>query len=246
MYYKRLEPYFIHLETVDSTNNYAANLLKETKPVNGTTVLTKRQTSGRGQRGNSWQAGAGLNLTFSVIVYPDIAVKQVFYLNMVVSLAVAKALDAYVGEISIKWPNDIYAGDTKIAGILIENQFRGERIASAILGIGINVNQVQFENNLQAVSLKSLTGIDFSLDDVFQNCYNQLDFYLNLLMEQHFQLLSKQYHTRLLGINRQLKFQDDTGDFEGTIQGVDESGKLKILRNDGVRKYDLKEVRFLF
>jgi BirA family biotin operon repressor/biotin-[acetyl-CoA-carboxylase] ligase len=246
MYHKRLEPNFIHLESVDSTNNYAANLLKESKPVNGTTILTKRQTAGKGQRGNSWQAETGLNLTFSMIVYPDLTAKQVFYLNIIASLAVSRALELYTSKVSIKWPNDVYVGNLKIAGILVENQFRGDHVVSSILGIGINVNQQHFDENIHATSLRLLKGEDSSLDTVFHDCYKQLDFYLDLLMEKNFQLLSKLYHNQLLGINESLKFNDANGDFEGVIQGVDEDGKLKIKRADGIKKYDLKEVRFLF
>jgi len=247
MEYKRLAPDFIWLESINSTNNYAAQLLKEGKTQNGTTILTKRQTAGRGQRGNSWQAEPGLNLTFSVVVYPDMDVKHVFFLNMVVSLAVSKALEVYYpGPVSVKWPNDIYVGTHKIAGILVENQFRGERIVSSVLGIGINVNQENFGPDLRATSLRLLTGKNESLEAVFQTCFEQLDFYLNLLMDQQFALLSKQYHEKLLGVGQRMEFEDETGVFEGVIVGVDEDGKLKIKRTDGIRKYELKAVKFLF
>src|SRR5687768_15717947 len=106
MNYKRLEPHFIKLEVVDSTNNYAANLLKDTKTANGTVVLTKEQTNGKGQRGNTWQSEPDSNLMFSMILYPGISVADVFQLTMMASLAVSRALSHYMKDVSIKWPND--------------------------------------------------------------------------------------------------------------------------------------------
>lgn len=245
MQFKRLTADFIELESVDSTNNFAASLLKETKPANGTVILTKRQTVGKGQRGNRWHADPDLNLTFSVILYPQIKAAEVFYLSAVAALALKKALSTYVPDVAIKWPNDLYAGTRKLAGILIENQFRGAQVTSSIVGIGINVNQPVFESGLNATSLNILTGTQFSIDDVLRTCYEQLDFYLDLLMSQQYTLLARLYQEKLLGLNQLLHFSDDAGVFEGVIRGVDASGKLLLERNGSIRKYDLKEIRFL-
>ncbi|MBK9591146.1 MAG: biotin--[acetyl-CoA-carboxylase] ligase [Crocinitomicaceae bacterium] len=246
MNYKRLTPDFIRIESVDSTNNYAVNLLKVAKPAAGTTVLTKRQTAGRGQRGNTWEVDPDLNLTFSVIVYPEIPVTQVHQLNFMVALALSKALRSFAPSVLIKWPNDILAVSKKLAGVLIENQFRGSQVASTIIGIGVNVNQLEFSGSLNACSLKSITGIDYDLDQVFLEIYAQLDFYLNLLMEQNFNLLSKSYHETLYGKDEERRFIDANGEFSGVIQGVDDKGLLKIKCDEGIRKFDLKEIRFVF
>lgn len=245
MNYKRLTPDFIRIESVDSTNNYAVNLLKEAKPAAGTTVLTKRQTAGRGQRGNTWEVDPDLNLTFSVIVYPDVPVNKVHQLNFMVALALSKALRRFIPSVLIKWPNDILAGTKKLAGVLIENQFRGNQVASSVIGIGVNVNQLEFSTSLNACSLKSITGFDHDLEQIFQEIYVQLDFYLNLLMEQNFNLLSKSYHENLFGKDKMLSFIDANGEFSGVIQGVDDSGLLKIKCDEGIRKFDLKEIRFV-
>lgn len=245
MNYKRLTPDFIRIESVDSTNNYAVNLLKETKPASGTTILTRRQTAGRGQRGNTWEVDPDLNLTFSVIVYPEIPVTQVHQLSFMVALALTKSLSKFVPSILIKWPNDILAGSKKLAGVLIENQFRGNQVASSVIGIGVNVNQFLFSDSLNACSLKSIAGVDFNLEAVFQEIYIQLDFYLNLLMEQNFALLSKSYHDTLFGKDEERKFIDANGEFSGVIQGVDDTGLLKIKCEGGIRKFDLKEIRFV-
>lgn len=246
MNYKRLHPDFIHLEVVDSTNTFAANLLKESKPLNGTTILSKRQTAGRGQRGNLWSSDPDLNLTFSVILFPEISVPQIFALNMAVSLAVSKALEDYKIETHIKWPNDILAGSKKVAGILIENQFRADQVISSVVGVGVNVNQTEFGPALNACSLKSVAAKEFDLDGVFGKIYQQLDFYVNILMEKNLVLLSKRYHEKLFGLNEIRQFQDKAGKFEGLIRGVDENGFIRIERAEGIKKYDLKEVQFLF
>jgi len=245
MIYKRLTPDFIRIESVDSTNNFAINLLRDTKPAAGTTVLTKRQTAGRGQRGNTWEVDPDQNLTFSVIVYPEIPVEQVQQLNFMVALALTKALRTFIPSVLIKWPNDLLVGSKKIAGVLIENQFRGNQVASSVIGIGVNVNQVVFSTSLNACSLKSLLGRDFDLEKVFLKIYGQLDFYLNLLMEQNFALLSKSYHENLFGKDEVRKFIDAKGEFSGIILGVDDKGLLKIKCNEGIRKFDLKEIRFV-
>lgn len=245
MNYKRLTPDFIRIESVDSTNNYAVNLLKESKPACGTVVLARQQTSGRGQRGSTWEVDPALNLTFSVIVYPEIPVAQVHQLNFMVALTLANALRSYVPSVLIKWPNDILAGSKKLAGVLIENQFRGDKVSSSVIGIGVNVNQLSFSSSLNACSLKSITGIEYDLEEVFLWIYQQLDFYLNLLMEQNFALLSKSYHDNLFGKDEERRFIDGNGEFTGVIQGVDDTGLLKIKCADGVRKFDLKEIRFV-
>lgn len=245
MIYKRLTPDFIRIESVDSTNNFAVNLLKESKPVPGTTVLAKHQTAGRGQRGNTWEVDPDLNLTFSVIVYPEIPVARVHQLNFMVALALTKALRTFVPSALIKWPNDILAGTKKLAGVLIENQFRGNQIASSVIGVGVNVNQLEFSKSLNACSLKSITGVDYDLDQVFHEIYIQLDFYLNILMEQNFTLLSKSYHENLFGRDEERRFIDANGEFSGVIQGVDDNGSLKIKCDEGIRKFDLKEIRFV-
>lgn len=246
MNYKRLTPDFIRIESVDSTNNFAVNLLKEAKPAAGTTVLTKEQTAGRGQRGNTWEVNPNQNLTFSVIVYPEIPVTQVHHLNFMVALALSKALRTYAPGVQIKWPNDILAGTKKLAGVLIENQFRGNQVASSIIGIGVNVNQLEFSDSLNACSLKSIAGVDYDLEEVFLAIYRHLDFYLNLVMEHNFMLLSKSYHENLFGKDTVRKFIDANGEFSGIILGVDDRGLLKIRCEAAVRKFDLKEIRFVF
>jgi len=139
-----------HFAVVDSTNACAAKLLSQIRLKPGTIVLTDHQTAGRGQIGRDWHSAPGLNLCLSCVLYPEIHPRQQFQISMAVALAVRETVAAICGEsaVYIKWPNDVYVGDLKIAGILIQNAIQGNGITSSIAGIGINVNEVDFPGHL--------------------------------------------------------------------------------------------------
>lgn len=245
MNYKRFQSNLIHLTTVDSTNNYAANLVKETNVVNGTTILTKRQDNGRGQRGNSWHSEANKNLIVSTIVFPKLNVSAVFFLTRAVSLAVLKTLYANGIEARIKWPNDIYVGKKKIAGILIENQIQGQQIHTSIIGLGLNVNQIDFPGEIAATSMHLELVKEVDLEDIFETYFSFLDFYIDLLMQSNFNLLEKRYLENLYQLNELCLYEDENGRFEGEIIGIDSHGRLRIQHSDEIRVYALQEVRFV-
>ncbi len=244
MNFKRFKSNLIQLSTIDSTSNYAANLLKTTNVVNGTTILTKRQENGRGQLGTTWHTAPGKNLILSTIIFPMLKNERAFYLNIAVSLAVNRTLKELGIESKVKWPNDIYVDGNKIAGILIENQIQGKQIHSSIIGLGLNVNQLIFPPEINATSIAMEKGIDMEITDVFEKYFVNLDFYIDMLMQSNFDLLLKKYYSVLYRYNELYKFKDVTGNFEGRITGIDAVGKLQILTQKGLRKYDLKEVQF--
>ena len=244
MNFKRFKSNLIQLSTIDSTSNYAANLLKTTNVVNGTTILTKRQENGRGQLGTTWHTAPGKNLILSTIIFPMLKNERAFYLNIAVSLAVNRTLKELGIESKVKWPNDIYVDGNKIAGILIENQIQGKQIHSSIIGLGLNVNQLIFPPEINATSIAMEKGIDMEITDVFEKYFVNLDFYIDMLMQSNFDLLLKKYYSVLYRYNELYEFKDVTGNFEGRITGVDTVGKLQILTQKGLRKYDLKEVQF--
>ncbi len=137
----------------------------------GTVAITHCQTAGRGQRGNSWEAAPGMNVTMSILLEPRaITASGQFAVSEIVATGVANILSLLAGPeacITVKWPNDIYAGDRKIAGILIENTLAGSRIVRSIAGIGVNINQTRFESDApNPVSLKQLTGMDSDIETV--------------------------------------------------------------------------------
>lgn len=157
---------FIELPSVDSTNEYAKALLSESSPEEGTVIAAREQTAGKGQFGKKWESAPGENLTFSVIFYPGfLEAARAHQLHYAVSLALHDFFFARLQlDTRIKWPNDIYHGDKKICGILIENALIKEHLSYSVIGIGINVNQTTFHPDIpNPVSLKQLLGKQFDL-----------------------------------------------------------------------------------
>ncbi len=248
MSYYRLKPVFIALDETTSTNSFASELIKSKQAENGTTISAHSQTSGRGQRGNVWNSSPWLNLTCSVICYPNLEADKMFYLNIITSLAAADILEKITArQIEIKWPNDILIRSGKVAGILIENQLKGNKIQCAIIGIGINVNQTEFGKEINATSIKLETGNSYDIQDVLTEFHSRLDHYIRYLEEKEFTLLKEKYYLRLFGLNKEKKIRDSTGEFEGKITGINEQGNLLVeKKNTGkIQAYDLKEIQFL-
>lgn len=243
----------IHLATVDSTNRYlrdeSCNLWSKRGDSDFIVVTAEHQTAGRGQRGNSWCSNAGENLLFSILVRPGdtLAVAQQFHLSQAVALALSEAMQCYGISTQLKWPNDIYVGKRKLAGILLEIDYSGAFVEEAIIGIGINVNQEQFPiMDKVPVSMKMLAGKDFALDKVLTTALNSFERYYNELRFGNKNAIAEEYEKRLLGINELRTFIDKEGQFEAVIQGVESDGHLLLLRNDGsTRRHAFKEVEIL-
>ena len=246
MVYKRLERNLIQLAIVDSTNDYAANLIKTSEVPSGTTIVTSNQQKGRGQRSAMWTTEANKNLTFSLIFFSDQKIQKAFYLNIVASLAVFKTLSDLKIDSKIKWPNDILVRGKKICGILIDNTFSGNTIQSSIIGIGLNVNQEDFGELKEATSICNEIGQEVEIMDIYEQLFGYLDFYLNLLMESNYKVLLQRYYEHLLGLNREGEFESNGVKFKGTITGISEIGLLKIQTQEGTKEFDLKEIRMSY
>lgn len=239
----------ISLERVDSTNTYAKGLLSSVpQPAEGSLVLAAEQTAGRGQAGSMWQSGPGQNFTGSYILYPSFlqADKQ-FFLNMAVSLAVRELCEELSGqEIRIKWPNDIYAGSKKLAGILIENTVAGGQITASVVGIGLNVNQTRFDKALpNPVSLQMLSGHNTELQYVIDLLNAYLEKYYLQLRQQHFNFLDKAYTVYLYRYNQTALYSRNGIRFKGEISGVTKEGKLIIDSQGKEYRFGFKEVEYL-
>jgi BirA family biotin operon repressor/biotin-[acetyl-CoA-carboxylase] ligase len=229
-----------------STNTLLLELSQKTNQPEGTIVITHSQTRGRGQRGNGWEAEPGMNLTFSLLLKPHFMLaKQQFDLTMAVSLGVFDFLSARIpGRVKIKWPNDLLIGDKKIAGILIENGLAGEQIQQSIVGIGLNVNQFLFSINT-ATSLKLETGLDFVNNDELNSLVEKLEGrYLQLRAGRRLELLNT-YLRNLYRVGEEHPFLVNGQKMQGRIEGVDESGRLKIHTNGMDRFFGLKEISFV-
>lgn len=239
----------IKLNAIDSTNNYLRRLINDEEVADYTIVLAKEQTQGRGQMGTVWNSESGKNLTFSV--FKDLSIHDVefpFYISMAISLAILKAFKTLnIPNLSIKWPNDILSADKKICGILIENVIKN-KLNSTIIGIGINVNQTEFENFPKASSLKNITGVHYNLDEVLQLIILYTKEYSSLLQREKYDFVKNEYEANLFRKNKPSTFKDAEGDlFSGFIKGVTKYGKLQVILEDEiVKKFDLKEITLLY
>ncbi|NQU87852.1 MAG: biotin--[acetyl-CoA-carboxylase] ligase [Mariniphaga sp.] len=239
----------INLSAVESTNNYARGLIVHKESEEGTVVLAKHQTNGRGTDKNYWESEKGKNLTFSILFAPFFLnpAKQ-FYLSMVVSLGVFDTISSEVDRVKIKWPNDIYIQNKKVAGILIENTIQGNEIAETIAGIGININQHDFISDApNPVSLKNVTGNDYNLDFILEKTWNNIMGWYDRLKEGDEKTINETYISRLFWLNELAQYKNRGEIFSGKIIGVDEFGRLKIEKqNREVPVFQFKEVEYIF
>lgn len=232
---------------LDSTNNYAKQLVKE-KAAQGTVVLAHYQESGRGQVGNFWESECGKNLLFSLILYPGFleAGKQ-FYISKVVSLALAKVLKQHLDDVKIKWPNDIYVGEKKIAGILIENTVKGMALDSSIVGVGVNINQEHFHSDApNPVSMKQVLKKEFDIHDILKAFLLKLEDYIEVLREGRLEIVDSEY-LQLLFRNKGLhRYRKAENEFSARIAGIGSFGQLQLEEPNGnVTEYMFKEVEFV-
>jgi len=238
----------IFLSEIDSTNSFLIDLSKEKILPNGSIVVTDHQTNGKGQRGSEWESEKGKNLTFSFILYPHLQANRSFFLNIISSLAVNKVLTDLKLNAKIKWPNDILINNKKICGILIENIISGTKINQSVIGIGFNINQSKFKDNINATSLK-LEGFQLDKEDVIRQLYQYLDFYFDLLLQSNFDLLLNLYYKQMFKFNLLGDFIDTKNKifFTAKVLGIDDLGrlKLKLQNNQKVKVFDLKEVKFI-
>lgn len=237
----------IKLNATDSTNSFLKELEQNINLQSFTVVVTNMQLKGRGQQHDLWVSEPYKNLTFSVLVYfSDLQVFYKKYLNFAISLAVFEVLkEEKIPNLSIKWPNDILSGNKKIGGILIENNLKGLKIASTILGIGLNVNQINFPKDLKKVSsLKLLTKTDFNLDVLLKKILENLKEKMVLLTKKEFALLESNYLNYLYKKNIATMFKDSNNVlFMGLIRGVSIDGKLQVeLEDETIKEFGIKEI----
>lgn len=237
----------IDLPKCHSTNTFAAELLGQKNVAEGLLITTEHQTAGRGQRGNSWEATAGKNLTFSLILKPSfLLLKEQFYLNIITSLAIYDSLTELLPSgLAIKWPNDLYHYQKKLGGILIESSLKNTKIEWSVLGIGLNVNQTSFQNE-KAGSLVLATGQEFSRPGLLEKLLLKLEArYLQLRSGQR-QELRKEYLNRLYWLGETHHFCSAGHTFSGRIIGIDQQGRLAVCTaEEDVRYFSIREIAFI-
>lgn len=243
----------IRLQRVNSTNKYAVETISKSKPIEGTVISASFQYDGRGQIGRYWESEEGKNILCSTILHPRfLQAHDQFQLNMAISLALNDFINHFVtGEghnVCIKWPNDIYVNSEKIAGILIQNTLKGKFINSSVVGTGINVNQINFSDNIpNPTSLSKLLNKEIDMELAFQWLFRFMTKRYLQLSAGQIDLLRKEYLECLYKMDVWSSYLDvDHVLFKGKITGVDEIGQLKMELEDGTnRSFAFREVKFI-
>ena len=228
----------VHIDETDSTNRWLKDHGEGTM-----VVATEYQSAGKGCGSNAWESERGKNLTFSMLIHPDgIAARGQFRITEVVSVALCRTLQPYIyNKVEIKWPNDIYVGDRKLCGILIENRLQGNVIVDCIIGIGLNVNQRVFLSNVpNPVSMYQLTGQELDRDELLKAFMENLD------QEWQNKTNGSEYRELLFRKGKDALYEDKTGRFVARLADVLPDGRLLLVDEAGKeRTYAFKEVSFI-
>ncbi len=238
----------VKVDATTSTNE-TAKLLRKNGFADNFCISAEYQTQGKGQHRKSWVSEKSKNLTFTVVLGNlNLLVEQRFYLNIVVCNALLNVLKTYnLENLQIKWPNDILAGQRKICGILIENTLTRNKITTTFIGIGLNVNQVSFQDLPQASSLKLLLNKEFERDEILNNLIEKLEDIPDYLNSNSFEHALQRYKNDLYGYNTNTLFNLNQTKVSGKILDIEVSGALKIGFEDGVvKKYNHSEIQQLY
>lgn len=233
----------ITLDETPSTNTYLQELTVKTECFEGLVVVAKNQPHGKGQRGNTWESESGKNLTFSVLLKPNLPIDEQFLISQTVALGIYDFLiEKKIEQVAIKWPNDIYVGNQKIAGILIENTLTANKIAHCIVGIGLNVNQTQFSPTINATSLALLTEKTFELEHLLNELLKCIEVRYLQLKANKYTLIKLEYLKVLFGYQKPLHYVVNNQRVTGIIKGISPTGKLQVEINLQLKEFDLKEI----
>jgi len=239
----------IKLDAIDSTNEFLKGLSSNQVLDNFTVVTAETQTKGKGQMGSVWGSEPSKNLIMSVLIKDFITdINQIFSVNIAISVSVIQALKSLnIPELSIKWPNDIMSYNKKIGGILIENSIKSDGSIVSIVGLGLNVNQIHFENLPKASSLAIICKTTFDKEVILLKIIEKLEQNIQD-WNQNSNSLWSEFTNNLFKKGIPMPFEDQNQqNFMGIIQGVSPIGKLEILlEDDAIAEFDIKEVRMLF
>jgi BirA family biotin operon repressor/biotin-[acetyl-CoA-carboxylase] ligase len=235
----------IILEKVDSTNNYAMGLVQKGEAISGLGIFAKEQTAGKGRRGKTWKSRSGENIILTIneqMLW--LPVQQQFQLSIAAALGCFDFFSGYIKEnIKIKWPNDIFINDRKAGGILIENLVKGNLWQWAIIGIGLNINQENFGNEITATSLKQITGIHYDVIELANELLQAVINRINQLKSGEFNNLHYEYNENLFCRNKMVKLKKGNIVFETTIEKISSAGEL-ITRDVIERRFEFDEIEW--
>lgn len=240
----------INLVEIDSTNHYLHDLQDDDTDI--TLVTTNHQTAGQGQGTNTWESDAGKNLLFSIRIHPTmVPIASQFLLSEMGCLSLLDALSPYLKEkakdLKMKWPNDIYYGDKKLSGTLIETAIGQHGIKSCIFGVGIDVNQEEFTSDApNPISMKNILGKDVNRKELMTRILDSFEKYYKMIVNGNYQDIAALYLTNLYRKEGFHKYRDKDSEFEGAIVEVEDNGLLILRDREGrIREYAFKEVEFI-
>ena len=238
----------IHLKEVHSTNRYTAEMLSNSVPIaDGSVIMADFQTAGKGQLAAIWESMPKENLLLSVYYRPHfLKIADQFMLSIAISLAICDFLKKYIENVTIKWPNDIYVGDQKIAGILIENSVQQDVIKNSIIGIGLNINQKTFSAYAKnACSLSQLTGLQYDLQQMLQILCECIEERYESIKTEEYLGIRLAYLQQLYRFQQPAKFMINDQVQTATITGIDEFGRLALAFDGSIHYFNNKEITFI-
>lgn len=238
----------IFLPSCHSTNDIASEMIQNSKFIDGTVIFTDLQTQGKGQRGNQWESAAGQNILMSLMVRTDfLRLDNQYDLSICTALSVVEALSEFISEggLKIKWPNDIYFNEQKLGGILIENSLSGNKMDKSVVGIGININQRNFEN-ARATSVSKILSLDINRETVIEKILEHFEKNILFLKNGKFENLKNKYLKHLLRFRISGIYKSNSELFEGIILDVARNGLLILKVNNQEKYYNIKEIEYIF
>ena len=238
----------LFFENLPSTNTFTADLLRKNHLAEGTIIQTNFQTAGRGYLSNKWESEDGKNLLISIVLYPSvITAAHQFFISMAISLGICDFLLRFIPGCRIKWPNDIYVNNDKIAGILIESSLLGNSIEQTIAGIGLNINQDKFSKSVpNPISLRLLSGQEYDVSKCLKELATDLDKRYKSLISGDFKKITHEYISHLYKRNEWFQFKNKSGIFTGKILTVTQDGRLVVEKQDHTTdEYSFKEIEFI-
>ena len=229
---------------VISTYDLAKELMDSGNFGQGLLVMADYQEKGRGQMGAEWEGEPGKNLLLSLALEPQMALENQFLLNMSIALVLTEFLEKHLGQTQIKWPNDILHQGKKVAGILIENSIQGNTWAQSIVGMGINVNQTQFNASKKASSMMLIASKTFNLDELLSELISLFETKISTLMNEPENTKSA-YHQKLMFYKKWTRFRSKDIEFEARVEGVDAFGRLMLDTGSEIKTFGIKELDWL-
>lgn len=235
------------IDVVDSTNNYLIRKSRTNILYEGEVVFAHYQTEGKGQRETVWESLPGKNLMFSIYTTPTFLTHKTFFLiSKAIAIAVKKTVEniCYNENIEVKWPNDIYVNNKKIGGILIENQYKGDEIKQSIIGVGLNVNQLLFDNK-NATSLRLTTSKNFNVKDVLLQILQNFEKYYLELKQNKINNIDSIYLDSLMNYELEKTYKINNQKIKGTITDVKNNGILVLETKNKTFKLQFKEIEYI-